>query len=261
MILTLRATKPAIYDNCYHQNLRDLISVLAAKTRGKGLKGPGGFMAFSNLIPPTADIDVDSRKTLVISSPDTGRILSLMRAAESFAGKALSVGGMEFELEKMRPVKISIPDTDQECGIITGTPLVLKVRGSNPDKNDAPSTQNSGGGYWRKEYPLELFVKHLEENMLKKYGEFSGKAVRSKIPIIERFNFRKQLEIPVRNGRGWSTVIGSMWDFRIRPNSTLARAIAQFSLDAGLGEMNDLGFGFMNLMKELPPAEATPQSK
>ena len=41
-------------------------------------------------------------------------------------------------------------------------------------------------------------------------------------------------------------VIGTVWEFAFNPDFN--PDLIQFALDAGLGERNSMGFGFMNLL-------------
>ena len=63
--------------------------------------------------------------------------------------------------------------------------------------------------------------------------------------IYYSYKFLKQIATTVSTGVGLrkTTVIGTNWQFLLNGASELAR----FALDTGLGELNSLGFGFMNV--------------
>ena len=85
-----------------------------------------------------------------------------------------------------------------------------------------------------------MFVNQLEDNLLKKYSQFSGSNIKRE-PIFLKFLPPKK-QISTRLGTQ-VIVIGTTWEFMFEEPSPLL----QFALDTGLGELNALGFGFMNL--------------
>ncbi|PKP59881.1 MAG: hypothetical protein CVT89_00760 [Candidatus Altiarchaeales archaeon HGW-Altiarchaeales-2] len=44
-------------------------------------------------------------------------------------------------------------------------------------------------------------------------------------------------------------VFGSVWEFNFNHLNDSQRRILEFGLDTGFGEMNSLGFGFMNVKR------------
>jgi CRISPR-associated endoribonuclease Cas6 len=67
--------------------------------------------------------------------------------------------------------------------------------------------------------------------------------------MFERLRFNKQVAVPLRVRGKETTIIGTLWEFPLPPLDDMKREILQFGLDAGLGEMNSLGFGFMNIQE------------
>jgi CRISPR-associated endoribonuclease Cas6 len=93
-------------------------------------------------------------------------------------------------------------------------------------------------------------MKQLEENLVKKYNEYYD-AELEPIQIFEQLQFKKQVAVPLRMKGEESIIIGTLWDFHFAPLDDLRRNLLQFGLDAGLGEMNSLGFGFINMKPSL----------
>ena len=92
---------------------------------------------------------------------------------------------------------------------------------------------------FHKQYPFDAFTKQLEDNLFKKYNMFYGTLVETS-PLSELFVFQKQVCNRVVTKRK-----GVIFNYLSREKDT----IIQFGLDAGLGELNSPGFGFMNVVR------------
>jgi CRISPR-associated endoribonuclease Cas6 len=102
--------------------------------------------------------------------------------------------------------------------------------------------------YWRKQWPFEPFVKQLEENLFKKYREFYGREI-GEFPLFEQFMFKKEICNHVVLRGTEVKMFGSIWEFSFSYLDGKKREVLQFGLDAGFGEENSLGFGFMNVVR------------
>jgi CRISPR-associated endoribonuclease Cas6 len=108
-----------------------------------------------------------------------------------------------------------------------------------------------GSSYWKSNHPIELFFNQLEANLVKKYNSYHNEKTTETIiehePIFYSSRFLKQvaIEVPV-DARYRQTIIGSKWLFRFAAGNDMVK----FALDTGLGELNSLGFGFMNIQRE-----------
>ena len=88
----------------------------------------------------------------------------------------------------------------------------------------------------------------MESNLFKKYNLFHNTKT-EEFPIFEKFIFKKSVvNHVIKNGRE-HRVFGSLWEFNFNYLSNEQRKILNFGLDAGFGELNSLGFGFMNLKR------------
>ena len=63
--------------------------------------------------------------------------------------------------------------------------------------------------------------------------------------IFNKFVFKKQISTKIVMKNTEQIVIGTTWEFHIQGLENIK--VIQFALDAGLGERNSMGFGFMNL--------------
>ena len=67
-------------------------------------------------------------------------------------------------------------------------------------------------------------------------------------PIIQRFMFKKQVSTKVLMKGLLQVVIGSIWEFWF--NDSSRKELIEFGIDAGFGERNSMGFGFMNIINK-----------
>ncbi|AFK21713.1 putative crispr-associated protein cas6 [Pyrococcus sp. ST04] len=184
-----------------------------------------------------SDVFRDSRGfyTLLISSPDREFILTLY---ERLKGKEkIYIGKYELRLIEVKKFSLKLKKAFQ-----TGSPVVL-YRDSR--KNE----------YFKlhEHRDLRFFLDRLKENAEKKFNAFYGDEFYLDGPIFDRLipKIRKNGKIDVYvKVIKWGVpfaVIGSNWELlekeRIKPEE---RKFYKFIMEAGLGEKNSLGFGFLN---------------
>jgi CRISPR-associated endoribonuclease Cas6 len=132
--------------------------------------------------------------------------------------------------------------------LITGTPIIMRISRERYLKYDIETKYPYDYVYWRKEYPLNMFILQLEENLRAKYTEYTGKEITNE-SIFHKLIFKKQISSRIYLHDKEQIVIGSVWEFSF--DNELNTEILQFGLDCGLGERNSMGFGFMNVKKTL----------
>lgn len=232
----------------YHYLLQGFVYSLLRNSTFKQIHDKEGykFFCFSNIFP-ACDLKQGDVRHLLISSPDRDfvRHISSKLNEKKRSREKVSVGSMEFDVKKVEILYVSlkVPFT-----VITGTPIVVRVPREKYEKFDVKTRHPYEYLYWRQEHPLEMFVEQLEDNLRKKYAEFTGLDAGSE-PIIQRFMFRKQVSTRVLMKGLEQVVIGSIWEFWFNDSSN--RKLIEFGLDAGFGERNSLGFGFMNVKLSL----------
>jgi len=256
LLLKLRALKEQVYDPKYHHKLQGFIYSLLDETPYVRLHDKRGykFFCFSNIFPPKGAKKEPSEsmtsgevRQLLISSPEVGLINILNeRLVEMVDEKsAVNIGDMSFWVESVNAFE---PRIGRSCKMITGTPIVLRIPREKFERYGIVPPKNYNYVYWRKHWPFEPFVKQLEENLFKKYKEFYGTSFEV-FPIFEQFEFKKQVCNHVVFGGKEIRVFGSIWEFSFSYLNKAKRDVLQFGLDAGFGEENSLGFGFMNLVR------------
>jgi CRISPR-associated endoribonuclease Cas6 len=257
LLLKLRVLKDQAYDLKYHHKLQGFIYGLLDGTPYIKLHDKRGykFFCFSNIFPPkgtkkdpSESMERGEARQLLISSPEVG-LMGILNDKLTQIGEEripVNIGDMSFELES---VQVLEPKIGRSCRLITGTPIVLRIPKERFEKYGIVPPKDYDYVYWRKEWPFEPFVKQLEENLFKKYKEFYGTSL-EEFPIFEQFEFKKAVCNHVVLGGKEVKMLGSVWEFSFSYLGGKKRELLQFGLDAGFGEENSLGFGFMNVVRQ-----------
>ncbi len=244
LLVELEGLSNCVYDVKYYHKLQGFIYGLLKDTSYQSLHDERRckFFCFSNVFPPQ-DFKRGDIRHFLISSPDKS-LLGVFKDKLSQL-KRMNVGEMSFSI---RGVSVLRPKVAGACTLITGTPIIIRIPRENYGKYGINPPKDYSYLYWRKNYPFNAFVKQLEDNLVKKYNEFYGVSL-DNVPLFEQFIFKKQVcNHIIIDGREVK-VFGSNWEFVFNYLSEEQRRIIQFGLDCGFGELNSLGFGFMNTVK------------
>jgi CRISPR-associated endoribonuclease Cas6 len=188
-----------------------------------------------------------SRLSLLVASPDEHFIEEFVEKLYQSTGKTVRMGEMIFTLKDVDQFHVKLPHDDySDFTLTSGTPIVVRIPRYSYEQYGIEPKRNYEYAYWRKEYTPTAFIKQLEENLRKKYADYSHIQCSSE-SIFGKLRFKKQVAVPLLMKGRESTVIGTLWEFNLQALNAQKRHILQFGLDAGFGEMNSLGFGFMNL--------------
>lgn len=242
----MRAAKHCVYDSAYHHKLRGFLyglqkgSVAFNRHDFQGYR----FYAFSNIFPAKTMHQGD-RRTLIVSCPNKdfiyylrGRISELQELQ-----KPIEIGEMQFTIE-------SVTSFTKHLGtnvrLITGTPIVMRIPKETYSKYGIQS--NRPFEYWRPEHDFQAFVNQLTDNLMKKYASYYGKTAKGG-SLFEEFKFVKSVAVPRTEENRKVPTIGSVWEFGFSHLSVEQRQILELGLDAGFGELNSSGFGFMNVVE------------
>jgi CRISPR-associated endoribonuclease Cas6 len=247
LLVEFRALSDCVYDLSYHHKLQGFLYGLLKDSAFHDLHNRRGykFFSFSNIFP-SVDMQRGDVRRFLIASPDSGLIREFRNRLEDLCRKwgRINVGEMSFRVERVSVVK---PRIGRTCILVTGTPVVVRIPKANYARYGIDPPKDYAYVYWRKQYPFDAFVRQVEDNLFKKYNKFYGVSVKS-FPLFEQFVFEKQVcnHIVVK-GREVK-VFGSLWRFIFNYLSEEGQKILQFGLDAGFGELNSLGFGFINMI-------------
>jgi len=199
------------------------------------------LFTFSNVYR-VGDIKEGDTRFFQISSSNSDFIYYIrgQLAEKEQLKKVISVGEYQFIITSVKSLR---PKIEASCELITGTPIIIRIPKYKYEEYGIKSERPFE--YWRPEYDFNIFMKQLTDNLLKKYEQHYTKKPENK-NLFEQFEFKKSVSVvKVENGKN-IPVIGSIWKFGFSHLNHEQQEILQLGLDAGFGEMNSSGFGFMN---------------
>ena len=179
--------------------------------------------------------DKKGRPTLIVSSPDKGFIEALHDNLKDRV--RVYLGKEELVIAEVKKFRLPLRRRFQ-----TGSPIVLYKDSGENEYFKLHAHRN-----------LNFFLKRLKENAEKKYNAFYGDDFHLEGPIFDRMvpKLRKNGKLDVyvkivKNGIPFP-VIGSNWELLEKEKiKAEERRFYRFLMEAGLGEKNSLGFGFLN---------------
>jgi CRISPR-associated endoribonuclease Cas6 len=257
LLLKLKSIKTCSYEMNYHYYLQGFIYNLLKGSKFEYLHNKNGykFFCFSNIFPVKTNIKNGEFRNLIISSPDSDFIFLLEKSIKSLFDNSVIFGSMEFKIEYVKIIDTVI-HSNSDFNLITGTPIMIRIQREKYQQFGVHPSKDYPYIFWKSDHPIELFVSSLKNNLLKKYREFyndddicnnedTNKAYKEFF-LFQKFRFKKQVSIKIIMKGVEQIVIGTLWEFEFEgwQNNRLVK----FALDAGLGERNSLGFGFMNLI-------------
>lgn len=250
LLIKLRATHDSRYETEYHKDLQGLVYSLLRGSAYDNHNNHGyKFFTFSNVFP-FSEIRKNDQRNLIIASPNEDFISYFKEQLEYL--QDIRIGQMKFKVDYCNKLDIKLPDYDT-FNLITGTPIITRIHRYRYEEAGALELVDGYDSiYWRSNHPVELFINQLEDNLVKKYDEYHHRLEedyepQERSPVFYSCKFLKQIATKVSTGTDLqkATVIGTNWQFLFNGASELAR----FALDTGLGELNSLGFGFMNVKR------------
>jgi CRISPR-associated endoribonuclease Cas6 len=246
LLLRLEALKDQAYNKSYNHYVQSFFYNLIRNTEFNHLHDFRGTspskkaittFCFSNLFP-YGDMHNGDKKNLIISSPDE-RLIFLLYDTIKLINNPIHLGGMQFYIANLKvfQLHISFP-----LAVTSVTPIIVRIPRSiyqnyNLDLLKYPYEYI----FWRQSYPLELFLSQIEMNMRKKYINNYNCTPESSLGL-KKFIFKQQISRKLNIRGTTQTIIATYWKFWFEEDQKLIR----FGLDAGFGERNRLGFGFMD---------------
>ncbi len=243
ILIKLKNAKEQAYDLNYYNKLQGFIYNLLRDTEYSKLHDREGykFFSFSNIFPMKTG--VGDERNIMIASPADKFIEIISGKLNERKDSLLHIGEYEFEFCDIKKINVKLKNRVE---LITGTPIIIRIPEENYEKYNIREEYDSV--YWKKKFSFEAFIKQLEDNLYKKYNFFYNTRV-NESPIFEQFIFKKSVvNHVVKNGMEHK-VFGSLWEFNFNSLSSGQKKILEFGVDAGFGELNSLGFGFMNVKK------------
>ncbi len=244
ILIKLKNAKEQAYDLKYNNKLQGFIYNLLHNTEyGKLHDGEGyKFFSFSNIFP------MSSRKgdgrTFIIASPDEKFIDVVSVKLNERKDSLLHIGEYEFELLDVKKINVKLKN---KAELITGTPIVIRIPREKYKEYGIDGEYDSV--YWKRKHTDLVFITQLESNLFKKYNRFYNTKIDEFQVFKQQPKFKKLVVNHVIKGGKEHKVFGSLWEFHFDYVTDDQRKILEFGLDAGFGELNSLGFGFMNLKR------------
>lgn len=188
------------------------------------------YFTFSDFFP-SGDLKPGEIKSIIISSPNKSFIETLY---DRFIEKGyFYLLDKRLEIESLKTYEIKYTPKS----FITGSPIVIQI---DNRINKYFSFRNNG--------TVTLFLKKIKENAIKKYIQYYGlENFEFNDFIFDSLMFKKEVAVKlIKNGIEF-LIIGSTW-YYLNKNNIPSKFLKfyKFIMDAGLGEKNSLGFGFLN---------------
>jgi CRISPR-associated endoribonuclease Cas6 len=199
---------------------------------------------FSNIFP-YGDMSAGDLRTFIIASPSASIVQGLAKYLSASGNTPIHIGDCSFSLNSVdvRATALRSLSVRLTCG----TPIILRIPERNYDRYEIPEEERRPRYiYWRPQISFEAFIKQLTENLIKKYNQFYGTEIET-VPLFQEFLFRKMVHTRlIIDGKSYG-VAGSMWEFHWSHMNHLQQQVIEFGMDAGFGERNSMGFGFVNV--------------
>lgn len=238
-LVRLTAAQDQAYNSAYHVKLQGVLYRLLERAGFDFVHDqfPFKFVTFSNIFPPNKMTEGDQRHWLVASPHE--------ELVEAFAdaiwnADTITVGSQKFSVEETSIFNIVPENTGQ---IETATPIVVRIPASrcetygiDPEYDDV---------YWRQDHPKTAFITEVERNLASKYEHYYGDEPPER-PYFTDWTPRKEVSVPLHYEDDRVIVIGTTWEIEYECYSKNMYSIVQLAFDAGLGELNTSGFGFVN---------------
>lgn len=192
----------------------------------KGFK----FFTFSDFFP-SGNMRKGGKKSVMFSSPDPKIVLNLKKGLEKL--KVIYLRESKLNVTRLELYSVSL----RHRAFISGSPVVLY---EDNDKNIYFSFERGGN--------FEFFLERIGDNAEKKYRQFTGNYSFSlSEPIFDSFRLRKEVAVKLSKSGKDFLIIGTVW--KVLKKERISREkmdFYRFIVDAGIGEKNSLGFGFLN---------------
>ncbi len=245
ILLKLKSEKDYSYNKSYYHKLQGFIYSMLKDGRYNELHNKKGykFFCYSNIFP-IENNKQGSVKNLLISSPNENFISAVKESLEKTKreDKLINIGEMSFKIENILALNLTLK---RGCKLIAATPIVIRIPSYTYDAYGIKSDKKYT--YWRKEHSFNAFVKQLNDNIIKKYNYFHNTDIKE-IFLFEQFVFKKTIVNHVVIDGKEQKFIGSIWEFIFTHLEPEQRKVLEFGLDAGFGERNSFGFGFVNVV-------------
>lgn len=243
-IIEMTARRDFVYDNTYNRALQSRIYECLDGTEYAGLHEDDGFKLFSYSPPiPPRDGDEGDTRRLIFAGMDDGLVTTIIRGL--CREPKLNLHEMPFHVDKGYSIDVSVGDRG---ALTTGSPIVIRFNEQTASDYEIETKYDKT--YWEAEYGTDLFFDHLNKNIQEKYRVAYDESP-PEPPYFMGYSFDREVVKPLPYDSKPVTYIGSEWTFEYEIESADHRKLLNLALNTGLGELNGLGFGFMNRSEDV----------
>lgn len=260
LLVRLRAQASAVYDEAYHHKLRGRVWRTLEGTDFEGLHNadrPVG-LCFSNVFPP-GEIEEGDQRTVLISSVDQDLLRAI--AGGLIEDREFNVGEMPFRVEEVTGISPDVGEPGTRGVLESGTGLLVRIPPWRFEEYgiDPPSDEPE---FWKPKHTVEPLRTQLENNLDQKHDDLLPEDLPGPSDVdgdlFEDIELIKTFAVPVTVTQGVErTFVLSKFRFGYRVRDDHHRRHLNLALDAGLGERNALGLGFVNVTDKRLGGEMT----
>ena len=182
LLIKLRATENTRYEMEYHKDIQGLIyGLLRGSEYDIHEKNGFKFFTFSNIFP-FSDLRKNDRRNLLIASPNKDFVSYLKDQLEYLHD--IRIGAMKFRIDYCSKFDIRLP-SDAPVSLITGTPILCNIYRYRFEEANALHLVNGfSSTYWRSTHPVDLFLRQVEANLVKKFNTYRDVQAAMLIPML-----------------------------------------------------------------------------
>lgn len=239
-LIKLVARQDMAYDNTANHKLQGAIH-----SRLRGYDFPQihtddiGLYSYSNIFPPRPADAGDSRHLLFAA---TDRDLTTAVAREFCKSGEVNIGDMPLQVQNAHGMDPKVGETGS---LETGTPIVVRYRRDRAQDHGIDPDGEYDRIYWQPEHGTDIFFERLQNNLQYKYRKAFDENP-PEPPYFSGFSMENHISTPVAYADKTVPYIASEWTFNYEVRTAKHRRLLNLCLDTGLGELNGLGYGFIN---------------
>jgi CRISPR-associated endoribonuclease Cas6 len=197
-------------------------------------------------------------KNIIISSPENNMILTLNKKIKEIS--SLNLGKSTFKVLNSKVFQLKL----NSLNFTTMTPIIIRIPQMVYRYYDLKLSHPYKYIFWRKRFPLDLFIKQIELNLKRKYHSYYNKNNSANIFNSATLILQKQISHKISIAGKEQIIIGTLWDFWFdkfddkrykffyeKDNNDIDLfkedfEVLKFAIESGFGERNSLGYGFVN---------------
>lgn len=251
LLIRLRAEADARYNHAAHHKLRGRLWRGLDRPEFDDLHDAERPVGVCNSqIFPWGDIDEGDERNVLVSTTDRDVLHAI--AGGLVADREFNVGEMQFRIDEVTSLSPDVGEPGTEGTIETGSGVLIRIPPWQFEEYGLSSESDGESLFWRPEYSMEPFQRQIENNLDRKHGLFCPDHLpgpsESDGDLFEEYELEKTYSLPLTVSEGIErTVVLSKWKFGYRVRDDDHRRHLNLALDAGIGERNALGLGFLNI--------------